>query len=114
LFISLLFGDLSALGAVIIDNADMLNRLSYSRSLEKQSDEDAVVTLTNNRIDIDGMVELFETLESGNNPDVTEFISSHPLTKDRKRYAEEQASRQTNAAANEALEKAWQQIESSR
>ena len=114
IFISLLVGDANAVMAVVVDNADMLNRLSFSRSLERHADEDAAETMKRNNLDIDGMVGLFETLNREQAIDVGQFLSTHPLTDERIAYAKEQAESQTTVRQNPALEKIWERIEANR
>ena len=111
LLISLVVGDANAVMAVVVDNADALNRLSFSRSLERQADEDAAVTMRKNGIDLRGMVGLFQTLKAGNDFHIAGFLSTHPLTDDRLAFAREQAAQQRNAKPNAALDAVWQRIQ---
>ncbi|QMU28929.1 M48 family metallopeptidase [Adhaeribacter radiodurans] len=82
LFISLILGDVSGITSVVIQNADMLKQLEYSRKLEQEADEFGFNVLRQNRINPKGMVMLFQRLKqeeknSGNEaPD--EFLSTHP------------------------------------
>lgn len=79
IFLSLIVGDASAVGAVVVDNADQLKSLSYSRSLEKEADEHGVRILTDRKIDCAGFVRLFQMLKKETNDlEVTEWMSSHP------------------------------------
>lgn len=79
LFLSLFFGNLDVVGAVLIQNTDQLKDLSYSRSLETEADEQGAALLANRRIDCNGFVQLFQLLqkETGGG-EVPEFINSHP------------------------------------
>lgn len=79
LFLSLFFGNLDVVGAVLIQNTDQLKDLSYSRSLETEADEQGAALLAKRGIDCDGFVQLFQLLqkESGG-AEVPEFINSHP------------------------------------
>lgn len=78
-FLSLLVGDAGAVSAVLINNADNLRSLSYSRSLEKEADENGLQLLTQRGIDCSGFTNLFLLLkkESGKE-EPSEWISSHP------------------------------------
>lgn len=78
-FLSLVLGDASAVGGVIIDNADQLKSLSYSRSLEKEADENGVRLLSERKIDCAGFVRLFQMLKKETTGiAVSEWMSSHP------------------------------------
>jgi beta-barrel assembly-enhancing protease len=80
IFLSLVLGDATAVGGVIINNADDLKSLSYSRALEKEADENGTRLLADRKIDCDGFVRLFEILkqETKGDPKTAEWISSHP------------------------------------
>ena len=99
--------------AVVVDNADMLNRLSFSRSLERHADEDAAQTMQKNNLDIGGMVDLFRTLNEAQGFDVGKFLSTHPLTDERIAYAKAQADRQERIVQNQTLEQIWNRIQAS-
>ena len=82
MFISLIFGDVSGITSVVLQNADALKRLEYSRQLEREADQFGFRVLQQNHINPEGMVLLFERLKqeekkSGSSaPD--EFLSTHP------------------------------------
>ena len=89
LFLSIILGDLGAVGNVIVNNADDLKGLSYSRKLEKEADTNGLKLLSERKIDCNGFVRLFELLQkevgpSGDQP--REWISSHPDIKKRIDY----------------------------
>ena len=78
-FLSLILGDASAVGSVIIDNADQLKSLSYSRSLESEADENGVRLLSERKIDCAGFVGLFQMLKKETAGfQTSEWMSSHP------------------------------------
>jgi beta-barrel assembly-enhancing protease len=70
LFISLIFYDVNAIASILIDNANMLTNLHYSRNLEQEADENGFDLMVAQNIDPQGMVALFETLkeEEGESP----------------------------------------------
>jgi Zn-dependent protease with chaperone function len=79
IFLSLIIGDATAVGGVIINNADDLKSLSYSRALETEADENGARLLADRKIDCGGFVRLFQVLKkevAGKQP--SEWISSHP------------------------------------
>jgi beta-barrel assembly-enhancing protease len=77
-FLSVLFGNTSAMSNVIIRNADNLKSLSYGRNLEKEADKDGLKILSDRKIDGDGFVNLFEMLKKQGGLPVSEWMSSHP------------------------------------
>ena len=89
LFLSIILGDVGAVGNVIINNADDLKGLSYSRKLEKEADSKGLKLLSDRKIDCNGFIRLFELLqkEVGQTKGQSrEWISSHPDIKKRIGY----------------------------
>ena len=89
LFLSIIVGDVGAIGNVIINNADDLKGMSYSRKLEKEADTNGLKLLSERKIDGNGFIRLFELLqkEVGQTKDQPrEWISSHPDLKKRIDY----------------------------
>jgi Zn-dependent protease with chaperone function len=84
ILLSIVFGDLGGVTAGIVSNADALNDLHYSRSLEKEADSEGMDLLVENHVNLDGMRQLMMTLqEAGDLPESLSFLSTHPLTKER-------------------------------
>lgn len=83
MIISLLVGDVSGITAILTDNAQQLQQLSYSRSNEEQADELGMKILIANRQDHKGMSQLFEILQSEGANGIPEFLSTHPLPSSR-------------------------------
>ena len=83
MIISLLIGDVSGITAVLTDNAQQLQQLSFSRSNEEQADELGLKILIANRQDPKGMLQLFEILKSEGLNGMPEFLSTHPLPSSR-------------------------------
>ena len=85
IFISAIIGDVSAVTAVVIENANALKSLEYSRNFEKEADLAGLAVLQQHKLDPNGMVQLFEHLQAhskGQGQD-NEFISTHPLLSSR-------------------------------
>jgi len=78
-FISLLFGRMGAVSAVLIDQADNLRSLKFSRKLEKEADVKGVELLMERKIDPSGFSDLFTNLKQ-NAPAayMPEVLGSHP------------------------------------
>jgi predicted Zn-dependent protease len=91
IFLSLIVGDATAVGGVVINNADQLKTLSYSRRLEKEADQNGVRLLAERKIDCGGFVRLFQILkkETDGAAETSEWISSHPNLDNRIRNIEE-------------------------
>ena len=97
LFLSIILGDIGTLGNVIINNADDLKGLSYSRKLEKDADMNGLKLLSDRKIDCNGFIRLFELLKKEigqTDGQPTEWISSHPDLE--KRIAYTKSSEQFN------------------
>jgi Zn-dependent protease with chaperone function len=86
LFISTVLGDANGVMAVLGDNINTLQSLSFSREFEHQADTEGFKIVTLNKVNPIGMSTLFKRLQKENNSVIPEFLSSHPLTADRIKY----------------------------
>ena len=110
MLLSVLFGDVSGISAVILDNASSLYSLEYSRKAETESDKAGLQLLTQNQLNPQGMVLLMERLIS-DEPEFLKFVSTHPRTAERI----EELNAQINTTKykvepNPALEAAWKKL----
>lgn len=80
IIISAVFSDISGVLAVIVQNATMIEQLSYNREVEGESDEFGFEVLVNNKVNPEGMVMLFEQLKDDKHSggEVPEFLLTHP------------------------------------
>ena len=86
--LSMVFGDLGSIGGAIAGRANALRSLSYSRSLEKEADEQGMHRMLRNRIDPHGMVMLMDRLKAAEKDvKLPGFLSTHPLTDERREQA---------------------------
>lgn len=86
LFWTVLIGDATSTAALVIDNAQLVNQLSFSRSMELEADEGGRLMLQQNKLDPRGMVQLFEVLgqETKHAEEaLPQWLSTHPQTQDR-------------------------------
>jgi beta-barrel assembly-enhancing protease len=85
MLLGLLIGDARGIMTLVIQNADQLKQLGYSRSLEEEADMNGLQLLKQRKIDPKGMLGLFSALkeEEGAAGKVPEFLSTHPLTERR-------------------------------
>ena len=84
ILIAVVFNDATGVSGAVIGNANTLNGLRYSRSLEVEADKKGCDLLMENKLDVKGMQELLQVLEKmGDMPNSLSFLSTHPLTKER-------------------------------
>lgn len=80
------FGDISALAGTVVNMGGELASLSNSRVFETEADETGWDYLVQAKIDPQGMISFFETLDKDNHSKIAEnlsFMSTHPETKER-------------------------------
>jgi predicted Zn-dependent protease len=83
LMAGLLWGDISSVAANVPAVVGLLN---YSRDEEREADAFAVKVLTENGLDAQPLIDMFETFErihGGRAAAMPGFLSSHPSTPDR-------------------------------
>lgn len=78
LFVSILFSDVNGIAALVIQNAETLRTLKYSRDLEHEADANGLEILKQNNLSSKGMVQLFEQLKKQDSISVNELLSTHP------------------------------------
>lgn len=112
LFLSLLLNDINGIAAVVADNSNALANLTYSRELETEADQKAMAIFQADGIDLKGFVDLF-TLLSNEHEEVgsLKLLSTHPLTEERLRMAEEMVKGQGEVRRDLGLEREWEGIE---
>jgi beta-barrel assembly-enhancing protease len=109
-FIGLLFGRFGTVTSVLINHADDLKSLKYSRKLEKEADMDGLQLLLQRKIDPQGFVSLFTHLkESAPGSALPEFLGSHPDIDKRIAYINETA-KGASIADNEHLKAIFQKL----
>lgn len=78
-FISLLFGRFGSVTSVLINHADDIKSLTYSRKLEKEADMEGLELLMQRKIDAKGFEDLFRHLQqAAPSSSLPEFLGSHP------------------------------------
>jgi predicted Zn-dependent protease len=84
LFVSAILGDTNGIMAIIGDNANTLQSLSFSRKFEHQADIEGFQILITNHVNPKGMSNLFKRLQEDKSDfSIPEFLSSHPITTER-------------------------------
>lgn len=107
IFISIIFGDVNGVTAILGENAHLFSQLSYSRSLEKEADIFGLELLRNNNLDLHGMPELFQILKDESLVDIPAYLSNHPILQDRIQYTSEIAETQKSFTENTLLKEKW-------
>jgi beta-barrel assembly-enhancing protease len=98
IFINLLLGRFGSVSSTIVNQADRLKSLNYSRKLEKEADLEGLALLKNRNIDPAGFSQLFAHLRAAGPPEsMPELIASHPDIESRLQYVKE-------ASANAVIE----------
>lgn len=105
---ALIFGDLTGVGAVMLENAHTLRRLQYSRGLEQEADLQGLRLLQERKINGEGFIWLFGTLGEGGGS--VEWLSSHPDLKNRAAYVQKALQGHQPIPAPAALQTIWAAI----
>lgn len=108
--ISLVFGDLSGIAAVVAENAHTLRHLEYSRSLEKEADLNGLALLEARHISGEGYIQLFRTLQKEAGAAPSEWLSSHPDLDSRISYVKARLKDPPPAKISPELEAIWLDI----
>ena len=87
---ALILNGVGNISGSLIKNVDQLRGLSYSRGLEEQADKAGMDVMIANKINPEGMKYLMVDLGKANSdiPDALSFMSTHPLTKERIKNAD--------------------------
>ena len=117
-FISLFTRDISGLSKGLIDNANTLRVLHYSRELETEADNEGMKLMVRNNVNPVGMRQLMEELLRQNKeiPTGISFLSTHPLTVERIDNADSfsQNYSRLKAPLSEELNSLWQALKQPR
>jgi beta-barrel assembly-enhancing protease len=109
-FIALLFGRFGSVTSVLINHADDLKSLTYSRRLEKEADMEGLEILMQRQIDPGGFPALFKHLKASAPVNaLPEFLESHPDVDKRIQYIKEK-SKGAAVAENEQLKAIFEQL----
>jgi beta-barrel assembly-enhancing protease len=112
-FFTLLMGDIAVAGNVLLQNADDLKQLSYSRELETESDEYGAKLLADRNISCEGFVRLFQLLKKetpASSNTTYEWLSSHPDLDNRIRNIQKLPFCKRSSAANATLQTLFNQL----
>lgn len=108
---SVLFGDVSGVAAVLVDNASALRNLEYSRGLELEADRDGLELLRRNDLNQQGIVLLMERLQMASESEMLAFFSTHPNTEERIKVLNELIGEDRQPYSKPAkLQRHWEQL----
>ncbi len=109
-FIGLLFGSFGSVTSVLIDHADDLKSLTYSRKLEKEADIKGLEILLQRKIDPKGFEDLFHHLKEASPASaLPEFLASHPDVEKRISYIKE-SSKNATTVVDQRLQSIFEKI----
>jgi len=109
-FIGLLFGSFGSVTSVLIDHADDLKSLTYSRKLEKEADIKGLEILLQRKIDPKGFEDLFHHLKEASPASaLPEFLGSHPDIEKRISYIKE-SSKNATIVVDQRLQSIFEKI----
>ncbi|GEO03176.1 hypothetical protein AAE02nite_08400 [Adhaeribacter aerolatus] len=113
IFISVIIGDVSAITAVLIENANALKSLEYSRNFENEADLLGLQVMEAHQLNPEGMVQLFRHLQEHSKArgQDLEFISTHPALSSRIRNIQNRIKQKNNfQPASDSLQYYWQRL----
>lgn len=115
MFLMMIVGNESGLAGFLVDNADNLKGLEYSRSLETEADNHGISLMNTAKIDPVGMIGLIEILqEETKEKEPSAFLSTHPVFKKRIENIKRQLEKSpTEAGTNERLESIFANLKNS-
>ena len=91
MFLALIFGNNSGIASTVINNADNLKSLEYSRELETEADDNGIRLMAENGINTEGMIRLMQLLQKENGrAEVKNFLSTHPVFEKRVEHIQAQ------------------------
>jgi len=109
-FLALLFGKMGSVTSVLVNQADNLKSLKYSRKLENEADRQGAELLMQRGIDPAGFIGLFNRLkESAPTGSYPEFLASHPDT-DKRIDNIKDLSKNTSLKENPQLQSIFEKI----
>lgn len=114
LIVSVVLNDISGIFSVVIENAEGLRTMHFSRGIEANADEKGMQLLVNNQIHPLAMKRLMQRLKENTPeiPDAFSFMLSHPATDERIKHATEFAVPYKNSsfAPNPVLDSIWSEL----
>jgi Zn-dependent protease with chaperone function len=111
LMVSVVLNDISGVFSIVVENAEGLRTMHFSRKIESSADEAGMQMLVKNQIHPLAMKRLMQRLKDNTPsiPNELSFLMSHPATDDRIKHATEFAIPYKNSsfAPNPVLDSLW-------
>ncbi|HRH67445.1 MAG TPA: M48 family metallopeptidase [Bacteroidia bacterium] len=86
LLVSVIMSDVQGVMATLVENANTLGSLSFSRAYEEEADLEGLNILNANSVNAEGMTDLLNSLQAHDSLQIPDFLSTHPVTKNRILY----------------------------
>lgn len=93
-FTSIIFNDFNSVSTILTANAHLFSQLSYTRSLEKETDIYCMKIMQQNNLNLFKILELFQILNKKNKIEIPKYLNNHPLLK-REDFVHKKNSRKT-------------------
>lgn len=114
LLVSVVLNDVSGIFSIVVENAEGLRTMHFSRGIEANADEEGMKLLVKNGIHPLAMKKLMQRLKENTPeiPDAFSFMLSHPATDERIKHANEFAIpyKKSSFAPNPVLDSLWSEL----
>ncbi len=114
LVVSVVIGDMSSIGNILVSQANNIYQLGFTRDMEKEADLEGLEIMYHNKLDPQGMIHLMERLHEEEKKygvdKMPTYLNSHPMTKERIAYISKE-SKGRKGEKNEELDVIWKKIE---
>lgn len=114
LMVSVVLNDVSGIFSIVVENAEGLRTMHFSRGIEANADEEGMKLLVKNGIHPLAMKKLMQRLKENTPeiPDAFSFMLSHPATDERIKHANEFAIpyKKSSFAPNPVLDSLWSEL----
>lgn len=112
LIISAVFSDAAGVSTAVMDQADQLQQLDYSRELETEADAHGLQKMINNKVSGRGMLDLLKLLkkEGAELPALMKYLSTHPNTDARIEAVQTNTLSKQSFERNQTLEDLFQKL----
>jgi beta-barrel assembly-enhancing protease len=110
MILSAILSDINGLTNAVVENANMILQLKYSKELESDADKYSLENMYQEKIDIQGFIGLFQILEKEGGGEIPEILSTHPLNKNRIKSAQDYIKKQKDMPIDRALDSMFWRI----
>lgn len=111
LTLHLLLGDTSALTDLVVSGSTKLIGLKFSREMEKEADYHGFLLMKKAGLHPKGLRDFFEKLSQKHNPQIPEWISTHPGPENRVQFLNQLLQQQMKNFQPKPLPIRWKQVQ---